>query len=248
MINPSRLVSSIKMDLGLIGIRMPFDNVDELIMEIVKIKTLPVFNELSPYKVSVVINVNDLKVVDTKVESITYVLPDGMFGDRQIMMINDVQPEQDQLTHRSAYDTGLYTYDLTSCYCGYQELMLAQAQANLLSSAMQGTTFKFIPPNQLEIYDGYGVSNLYRVEFCLEHSENLTTLPATTYTSFLKLATLDVKKYMFDNLKHYDNLSTSYGQIAMRIDDWSGAQDERQQLIEKWEQSYHLDLNQYIQV
>ena len=29
MINPSRLVSSIKMDLGLIGIRMPFDNVDE---------------------------------------------------------------------------------------------------------------------------------------------------------------------------------------------------------------------------
>ena len=120
MINTSRLVSSIKLDLGLIGIRMPFEIVDELIMEIVRIKTLPVFNELSPYKVSVVINVNDLKVVDTKVESITYVLPDDMFGDRQIMMINDVQPEQDQLTHRSAYDTGLYTYDLTSCYCGYQ--------------------------------------------------------------------------------------------------------------------------------
>ena len=203
MINPSRLVSSIKMDLGLIGIRMPFDNVDELIMEIVKIKTLPVFNELSPYKTFIIVDTNTLQVVDTKVESITYVLPD-VFGDRQIMMINDVQPEQDQLTHRSAY--------------------------------------------QLEIFDGYGVSNLYRIEVCLEHSENLTTLPATTYTSFLKLATLDVKKYMFDNLKHYDNLSTSYGQIAMRIDDWSGAQDERQQLIEKWEQSYHLDLNQFIQV
>ena len=247
MINPSKLVSSIKMDLGLIGIRMPFDNVDELIMEIIKIKTLPVFNELYPYKTFIIINTNELQVVDTKVESITYVLPD-VFGDRQIMMINDVQPEQDQLTHRSAYDTGLYTYDLTSCYCGYQELMLAQAQANLLSSAMKGTTFRFIPPNQLEIFDGYGVSNLYRVEVCLEHSENLTTLPATTYTSFLKLATLDVKKYMYDNLKHYDNLATSYGQIAMRIDDWSGAQDERQQLIEKWAQTYHLDLNQFIQV
>ena len=247
MINPSKLVSSIKMDLGLIGIRMPFDNVDELKMEIIKIKTLPVFNELYPYKTFIIINTNELQVVDTKVESITYVLPD-VFGDRQIMMINDVQPEQDQLTHRSAYDTGLYTYDLTSCYCGYQELMLAQAQANLLSSAMKGTTFRFIPPNQLEIFDGYGVSNLYRVEVCLEHSENLTTLPATTYTSFLKLATLDVKKYMYDNLKHYDNLATSYGQIAMRIDDWSGAQDERQQLIEKWEQTYHLDLNQFIQV
>ena len=247
MINPSKLVSSIKMDLGLIGIRMPFDNVDELIMEIIKIKTLPVFNELYPYKTFIIINTNELQVVDTKVESITYVLPD-VFGDRQIMMINDVQPEQDQLTHRSAYDTGLYTYDLTSCYCGYQELMLAQAQANLLSSAMKGTTFRFIPPNQLEIFDGYGVSNLYRVEVCLEHSGNLTTLPATTYTSFLKLATLDVKKYMYDNLKHYDNLATSYGQIAMRIDDWSGAQDERQQLIEKWEQTYHLDLNQFIQV
>lgn len=247
MISPSRLISSIKMDLGLIGIRMPFDNIDELIMEIIKIKTLPVFNELYPYKVPIVVDIRDLKVVEHKVESTVYVLPD-IFGDKQIMMINKVESEEDAVNNRAFYDSGMYLYSMSTCFCGYEDLMLAQAQSNLIGSAIKGITFKFIPPNQIEIFSEYGIGTKFRIEVCLEHSENLTTLPATTYTSFLKLATLDVKKYMYDNLKHYDNLSTSYGQIAMRIDDWSGADDQRQQLIEKWEQTYHLDLNQYIQV
>ena len=244
MLNPSKIISSIKMDLGIVGINLPFDNLDELIMEIIKVKTLPVFNELYPYKVPLLIDLNELQLVESRPTSRIYVLPD-VFGDRQIMMITGIEPTYDEMRH-SAYESNVFAYGIDSCFCGYQDLILAQAQSNMLSSVTKGTTCNFIAPNQIEIFSEYGLGNKYRLEVALEHSENLSTLPATTNTSFLKLATLDVKKYMFDNLKHYDNLNTSYGQISLRIEDWSGAESDRQQLIEKWEQSYHLDLNQYI--
>lgn len=244
MIVPGKLISSIKMDLGIAGIKLPYDNIDELIMEIIKTKTLPVFNELSPYKVPLMIDTNDLVVFERKSGSTVYYLPD-VFGDSEIMMVTDLQPAYDEYQH-SAYDASMFAYGTSVSIYGFQDMMLAQAQANALSTITKGTTFTFIPPNKIEIFTEYGMGNQYRLEVALAHSDNLTTIPTTTYTSFNKLATLDVKKYMFDNLKHYDNLTTAYGQLSLRIDDWSGAESERQQLIEKWEQTYHMDLNQYI--
>ena len=38
--NPSQLLTSIKMDLGIYGLRLPFDNPDEAMMEVIKLKTL----------------------------------------------------------------------------------------------------------------------------------------------------------------------------------------------------------------
>lgn len=246
MINPSRLVSSIKMDLGLAGIKLPYDNIDELIMEIVRVKTLPVFNELSPYLVPLKIDTDQLEIAERKTKSIVYWLPD-VFGDREIMMVTDIESDCDEF-HQSAYDVGLFAYSGYMNFYGFQDMMLAQANANMLSTISKGPTFNFIPPNKIEIFSDYSTGNRYRLEVGLAHAENLSTIPSTSYGSFIQLATLDVKKYMFDNLKHYDNLSTSYGQLSLRIDDWSGAEGERQQLLEKWSQTYHMDLNQFIVV
>lgn len=244
MINPSKLVSSIKMDLGLAGIKLPYDNIDELIMEIVKIKTLPVFNELSPYIVPLTIDTKKIEVAEEKNGSVIYWLPD-VFGDREIMLINDIEPACDDV-HTSSYDVSMFAYGGYMNMFGYQDMILAQANANLMSTVSKGVTCNFIPPNKVEIFSDYSTGNMYRLEIALSHADNLSTIPSTSYGSFSQLAILDVKKYMFDNLKHYDNLSTSYGQLSLRIDDWANAEGDRQQLIEKWSQTYHMDLNQYI--
>ena len=62
----------------------------------------------------------------------------------------------------------------------------------------------------------------------------------------MRLATLDVKKFMYDNLKLYGNLQTAYGNIDIKIDDWSNAEQEREQLIQEWENTWHLDGEQFI--
>lgn len=242
MINISKLITSIKMDLGLVAMATPFDNLDELIREIIVVRTLPVFDELQPYIVPLQIDTNELDMIEKRSESTVYRLPD-VFGDAQIMMITNMEPIYDNDRYSHDYNTSLFSYGVTPCIYGYQELMLAQAQANMLSSAAKGATFQFLPPNMIEIFSGYAMGNTYRLSIALSHAENLSTLPSTCYSSFLKLATLDVKNYLYNTLIHYDNLSTAYGQLSLNIDRWSNADDDRRALIEKWEQTYHLDLS-----
>jgi hypothetical protein len=242
MINISKLLSSIKLELGLMAMATPFDNLDELMREIIVIRTLPVFNEMYPYIVPLQIDTNNLTKVEKRTESTIYMLPD-VFGDAEIMMITHMEPIYDNDRYSHDYNTSLFSYGVTPCVYGYQELMLAQAQANMLSAAAKGATFQFIPPNMIEIYSGYAMGNTYRLSVAISHAENLSTIPSTCYTSFLKLATLDVKVYLYNTLIHYDNLSTAYGQLSLNIDRWSGAEDDRRTLIEKWEQTYHLDLS-----
>lgn len=242
MINVSKLITSIKLDLGLVAMATPFDNLDELIREIVVVRTLPVFDELYPYIVPLQIDTNELEMLERRSESSIYRLPD-VFGDAQIMMITHMEPIYDDDRYSHDYNTSMFSYGVTPCIFGYQELMLAQAQANMLSAAAKGTTFQFIPPNMIEIFSGYAMGNTYRLSIALSHADNLSTLPATCYGSFLKLATMDVKVYLYNTLIHYDNLSTAYGQLSLNIDRWSGAEDDRRALLEKWEQTYHLDLS-----
>lgn len=242
MINVSKLITSIKLDLGLVAMATPFDNLDELIREIVVVRTLPVFDELYPYIVPLQIDTNELEMLERRSESSIYRLPD-VFGDAQIMMITHMEPIYDDDRYSYDYNTSMFSYGVTPCIFGYQELMLAQAQANMLSAAAKGTTFQFIPPNMIEIFSGYAMGNTYRLSIALSHADNLSTLPATCYGSFLKLATMDVKVYLYNTLIHYDNLSTAYGQLSLNIDRWSGAEDDRRALLEKWEQTYHLDLS-----
>ena len=242
MINISKLITSIKMELGLVAMATPFDNLDELIREIIVVRTLPVFDELYPYIVPLQIDTNELDMVERRSESTIYRLPD-VFGDAQIMMITHMEPIYDEDRYSHDYNTSLFSYGVTPCIYGYQELMLAQAQANMLSSASKGATFKFLPPNMIEIFSGYAMGNNYRLSIALSHADNLSTLPATCYGSFLKLAAWDVKAYLYNTLIHYENLSTAYGQLSLNIDRWSDAESERRTLIEKWEQTYHLDLS-----
>lgn len=242
MINISKLISSIKLDLGLMTMATPFENLDELLREIIVIRTLPVFNELSPNTVPLQIDTNELEVVERRPESTVYLLPD-VFGDMEIMMITGMEPTYDDKRYSESYNSSIFSYGMNPCICGYQELMLAQAQANLLSAASKGITFNFIAPNMLEIFTGYAMGNTFRLTVALSHAENLSTIPSTSYSSFLKLATLDVKVYLYNTLIHYENLQTAYGQLSLNIDRYSSAEDDRRALLEKWESTYHLDLS-----
>ena len=94
MINISKLISSIKLDLGLVAMATPFDNLDELIREIIVIRTIPVFDELHPYIVPLQIDTNELDMVEKRSESTVYRLPD-VFGNAQIMMITHMEPIYD---------------------------------------------------------------------------------------------------------------------------------------------------------
>ena len=208
MINISKLISSIKIETGLMTMATPFENLDELIREIIVIRTLPVFNELYPYKVPLQIDTNELEVVERKVDSTVYQLPD-VFGDAEVMMITGIEPTYDDYVSSNiySYESSVFSYGFP-CYCSYQDMILAQANSNLMSSASKGVTVNFIPPNMVEIFNYYGMCNNFRLTICLSHSENLTTIPSTCYTSFLKLLGMISLFYKFRILAVLNKIST----------------------------------------
>lgn len=241
MISTSRVITSIKMDLGVYGLALPFDNPDEALLNVIKIKTLPTFSQFSPYYMTFMINTSELQSSNnTTYQSKIFTIP-NMFGDRDILFVRSVELDISELA--DGYVDPIYIGNEIN----YEDLMTAQLTANLMSVAIPAVTFKFHPPNKLELFNsGLAYDNKYKVTVALEHSENLTTIPKTSWTSFMKLATLDVKKFLYDNLKLYGNLQTAYGNIDIKIDDWSNAEQERNDLIREWEDSWHLDDEQFI--
>ena len=121
-------------------------------------------------------------------------------------------------------------------------MMMTQANANLASVAAPPITFKFEPPNVLYLYNvatAYGKMDL---ELALMHSDNLSTITQTSWESFYELALLDIKRFLFGMMKHYTDLQTAYGSFNLKIDDWSNAESERKEWIDRAREGYHLEV------
>lgn len=242
MLNLSKMISSIKMDLGVYGMALPFDNPDEMFKEVMELKTLPVFSQFQPYYFTLRVDTKEMPIVENTYEYTTYELPD-VFGDRDILFIR--KKEEDYTDIVSSYGYIDSARAINSLNWG--DMMMAQAEANLASLAMPSTTFEFVSPNMIKIYDKASLySNKIILQVALEHSKNLATIPKTSYNSFYTLLSLDIKMMLYNNLKHYNDMQTAYGSINLKIDDWANAESERNELIKQWEDTFHLDVAQFI--
>ena len=77
-----------------------------------------------------------------------------------------------------------------------------------------------------------------------KHYKSLQSIRPTAEESFFTLAVLDVKENLYGLVKHYQNIQTAYGNVELKIDDWQNAESERKELLNQWDDSYHLDLAQ----
>ncbi len=234
MINVSKVLTSIKMDLGLYGLSLPFGDTDDVIMDVITEKTLPVFNELFPYVQTITLDIRTLTCLQSSYNESIYLIPD-VFGESEILYIRDVRPKITSSRHSGGYYGTLNSV---------QELMLTQINADVLSCMEPPFTFKFTRPNKLHLFNVDSLYGMIEVEVGLEHAENLTTIPKSAYTSFLELAALDVKRFLYNQLKHYNEIQTAHGTISLKIDDWSSAEGDRKELLSRWEDTYHFETPQ----
>lgn len=231
MINSSKVISSIKMDLGLYGLSLPFGNIDDIIMDVIREKTLPVFNEFYPNVVTVPLNLQHEECIKRSYDESIFIIPD-IFGEREIINVRDVR-----------YTLG-GSYLSSAGFSDVQNIMLGQVSANILSGIEPPKTFNFTHPNRLHLYNIDSTYGTIEVELGIEHAENLSTIPKSAYTFFLKVATLDVKIFLYNQLKHYNEIQTAHGTINLRIDDWADAKSERQDVMNQWEERFHFDTPQ----
>lgn len=240
MLNMSKLISSIKMDLGVYGMALPFDNPDEVFRDVLELKTIPTFSQFQPYYIPLKMDLDKAVEIEKNLQYTIYELPD-VFADSEILFVKKLEEDLDSFAH-GYLDTGALMGGIS-----WEDMMMGQANANLASIAMPATTFEYIAPNKIKIFnDSFMYSRKVRLEIAVQHSNNLSTISKTAEYSFTKLATLDIKMMLYNNLKHYNDLQTAYGNINLKIDDWSNAESERTELLREWEDTYHMDITQFI--
>lgn len=239
MMNASQLLTALKMDLGILGLRLPFENADEALMDVIRLKTLKTFSIFLPQVREISMDLTkDLECIKEEYTESIFLLP-NLFSDREIMYIRKITPKSKLLGNgfiSPTFDGSIETYNM---------LMMTQANANLASIAAPAITFKFEAPNKLYLYNMATAYGVIDIEFAIEHAANLSTITSTSWETFYELALVDVKRFLYNSMKHYSELQTAYGTINLRLDEWSNAESERKDMIEKMRDLYHLETEQY---
>lgn len=232
--NMSSVLTRIKSTLGLYTIALPFENVDQVLSDIIINVTLPVFSTYSPYREKLRVDTKELTELERADSYQTFLLPD--WKNKHIIMVEDVEYDETMLSGFGYYGgfTPFFTNNML------QQSLLANVGANISRSMIPKMTFEYEHPRKLRIWNLFNSCKLV-LKVCCMHHPSLASISPTTFESFYKLALLDVEMFLYNTMKHYNNVESAYGRIDLKIDEWQNAEAERKELIDKWDDSYHLD-------
>lgn len=238
----ANLLEQIKMDLGIYSIKLPIDDID-LYNTVIAKKTIPVFSPYCPWRYPVTIDLNHIRVNDrvgsedgTLVSNLYRIPPvfDSIQNNIRVLGIESIYPTQ--------YINGMYMTPSYSTIEAYQALALGQGLADLSSTMIPPLTFQYIPPNLFKIYNTVVYNNRVDILLHLTHTPELYSIEEAARESFYELAILDVKVFLYNQLKYWANTETAIGRLDLKIDDWSSAESDRRELLNTWKDNYHLDL------
>lgn len=234
--NISNIVTRIKLKLGLLSKVMstPFPNLDETIVTILNDITTPVFSQYCPAREKFTINLYDLELLEKENDRETYLLPE--FKTRKLLYVIDLNYDTSVLSGFGYYSGGMPLMQGSLLNQG----MLSNAGAQVMNLFIPKLTFEFTPPRTVTIYNAYSSSKVV-FELGFEQDKSLAGIPETARESYLELALLDVKENLYPTLKYYSEINGVIGNINLRLDEWSQAENERKELITRLDDTYHLD-------
>lgn len=239
----SELLTTIKMNLGIYVIPLPFD--DNMLVEVIKSNTLRVFSNMYPHKITMDIPLSDCEKINETFQESTYRMPE-YFSNMKVTSIFEIDCTKS--LYDSAFYNGMYgnPFNVVNSSDMYGGLMMGQANYDLMSYAAPPFTFKYEYPNILTLYNMSTFTDKIRITFGYQHPENLSTIKPTMEDSFLELATLDLKVFLYNNLKYYDQTNTAIAQLNLMLDNWSNAESERKDFVEKMTDELNFSLiNQF---
>lgn len=239
--NMSTVASSLKMQLGLYGLTLPFKDpvtnqpipTENVIMDVLKTMTIPRYSQFVPWIREGTINIKSLKCID-HTEGI-YLLP-NILTITPVMYVADVS--MPFKNNKGAYGDVFPPYGVNRTAQG---VYTANAYLMLAGQMRNEPTFEYLGSNKIKLY-GFPSSEV-TIRVACQHEVNGETIEDSCYDSFMQLAELDTKIFLYNSLKLYDGIPTAFGNINLKIDEWQSAESERNSLLETWRDTFHLDMD-----
>ena len=238
--NLSRLITRIKTSLGLYTIALPFENLEEVLTEIIINVTLPVFSIYCPYYEKYRFDLNSLEKLEKNSNYEVYLLPD-ILSQRKLLFVRDIEYDETFISGIGYWGGGIPLLHGNMM----NQAMLSNAGLGLTNKMIPKLTFKYEHPRKVTLYNVFSSSKLV-FDLAFEHDKSLASISPTEEESFFDLCILDVKEAMYNTLKHYNDMQSAYGNISLKLDDWQNASEARKQLLDDWNQVYHMDVLPFI--
>lgn len=239
--NLGRVVNHLIYELGLYQTPLPFKDsttgqpmaVENVVMNVLQTMTIPVYSQFVPWNKECIADLRSLKVVDDKLG--IYILP-AYLTITPVLWVNNVSlpPSVGRGTF-SDIDLGIYMGMSKSI----QGIAAGQAQLMLADQIRQEPTFEYVGQNKIKLYGWPRTELVFSV--AAQHEPNGESIPDGCYDSFLELATLDMKIFLLNQLKLYDQVQTAFGTINLKTEDYQAAIGERKELLDNWRNTYYVD-------
>lgn len=221
LFNKALLLGKLKRKLGLFYLKLPIEDKD--LLTIIDEDTIPTYSIYFPQELRVDITEAD-KVPGSKN---TFFIDEKHIGDGvNIVDIELIYGTYDPVT------TGMF-YPLNPT-----DVINLQMSLDLTSAIGEPIAYNYIPPNKIEVLGGKALLGSFSADLLLTHNKKLTSIRPSQIDSFTKLALLDIKAFLYENLKHFDQIETTFGTINLRIDNWSNAENEKEELLNVWDEKY----------
>jgi len=238
--NLSKAISALKMSLGLYGIALPFKDennntipTEKVLSDVISTVTIPIYSEFVPWIREYDEHKSKLTVVDKKKG--IYMIPEFLTMTPIKYVLKVELPTYRVDSYGGIYPS-VYGSDRSA-----QAVINSQAQLMLHGEMRNEPTFKYLGENKIQLL-GYPDSYI-TFKVGAEHMDSGETIKESCYDSFMELATLDVKMFLYNNLKLYDGMPTAFGQINFKIEEYQSADSDRTSLLNEWRDRYHLDLD-----
>ena len=243
--NISDVVNDIKLSQGLQNIALPFDKpVENVIAEILRM-TVREYSEFKPYKQECLAVKKNLRSPNEIAEK------EGIYFLPEECTRAPVKTAKAEITG-SVPDgemTTTNTFTVGTPFVGFgsyypQDILNAQMTGAAINKyaglSSQAPNSEYLGHNKIKLYN---FPEQCFIKFKVErvHDYSLETLPDSCYETFVELATLDVQRTLYNNIKNMQNVGSAYKEIQLKIEDWAGAEKEQKAWMEKYRGTFHLD-------
>lgn len=244
--NITNVINDIKLTQGLQTIALPFDQPVEIVIKNIIQTTIHTFSKYKPFIKEGFEQRKNLRSPDEfdKHRSI-YLLPESVtttpVQDAYAELAADARTNEQQVT-TSAFTVGSPFVGFGSYYP--QDILNATATGAAINKYAGITsripTSNWLGFNKIQLFDFPDDAYIRFVVKC-DHDENGESIPESQTEAFIRLATLDVQRTLYNILKNMTNVGGAFKDIQLKIDDWSGAENSRNELVKSWNETFHLD-------
>ena len=233
----TKLLNKIERRLGTQQLNLPdYLSKDVWAKDVICNETLDTFSRFFPNKIPYVLGPENKK-------NDYYLIDETICNNVQILGAGDIDWHAWSSHYPGLLYGGVNSYDMMTSGVDFETLVDVQMMADHVSAFSNGIYVEFIPPNKIKlniIIASSFLTNFQRIPIHLfiKHADNLKTIPPTQMETFERLATADVATFLYEQLKMYDNLETTYSNIDLKLASLEEKARDRQQIVDYLEQNY----------